>query len=96
MLFLSISSLFCSFLLSGGICAQSLPLPAQSVWCVHCLRNGDFVVGARYSGGERMHPLNVLFIHTIRVCTYIRTVHVHTYWGIQYQQYIQTTVDSIR
>lgn len=27
---------------------QTIKLPAQSVWCVACLPNGDIVTGARY------------------------------------------------
>jgi phospholipase A-2-activating protein len=30
----------------GGVCAQTLVFPTQSIWSVHCLKNGDFVVGA--------------------------------------------------
>jgi len=31
----------------GGSCDQTILLPAQSVWSVHYLENGDFVVGSR-------------------------------------------------
>lgn len=31
-----------------GECAQTIRLPAQSVWCCCVLDNGDIVVGARY------------------------------------------------
>lgn len=33
-----------------GECAQTIRLPAQSVWCCCVLDNGDIVVGARYLG----------------------------------------------
>lgn len=31
-----------------GECAQTIRLPAQSIWCCCVLDNGDIVVGARY------------------------------------------------
>lgn len=40
-----------------GECAQTIRLPAQSVWCCCVLDNGDIVVGARYPG----FTLNVFF-----------------------------------
>ena len=33
--------------LVGSSCEQTIQLPAQSVWSVHYLENGDFVVGSR-------------------------------------------------
>ncbi|KAK3733079.1 hypothetical protein QZH41_008412, partial [Actinostola sp. cb2023] len=30
----------------GGECCQTITLPAQSVWCVECLENGDIVTGS--------------------------------------------------
>ncbi|XP_020626455.1 phospholipase A-2-activating protein-like [Orbicella faveolata] len=30
----------------GGECSQTITLPAQSVWCVTCLSNGDIVAGS--------------------------------------------------
>jgi len=45
----------------GGSCDQTILLPAQSVWSVHCLENGDFVVGSRF-----VHVVNTsLFINHI-------------------------------
>lgn len=32
----------------GGECTQTLTLPAQSVWCVAALNNGDIVAGSRW------------------------------------------------
>ena len=43
----------------GSSCELTIQLPAQSVWIVHCLENGDFVVGSRYQ-----KRLNNLYITT--------------------------------
>lgn len=37
--------------MSGGECAQTITLPAQSVWSVACLNNGDIVTGSRLDKG---------------------------------------------
>lgn len=64
----------------NGECAQTIRLPAQSIWCCCVLDNGDIVVGARYLFSSQSINNMCLGLWWTLECTEISHKEVQVNW----------------
>ena len=57
---------------SGGECSQVITLPAQSVWTVSCLNNGDIVTGSR--SDSTAYKLARVHVNSLNMDTPVRSL----------------------